>query len=96
MATVVVTKTAQADLDRLIHTHGLPASTWDRVKASLGPLATFPLLGRALTGRWAGFRVVLGPWPWMLVVHTFDAAADRVIIVTIQDARSAQSATSQR
>ena len=95
MASVVVTRTAQADLDRLIRTRGLPASTRDRVKASLAPLATFPLLGRALSGRWASFRVVLGPWPWMLLVHTYDEAADRVIVITIQDSRSAGSATSQ-
>jgi hypothetical protein len=95
MAAVVVTETARADLDRLIRTHRLPGSTRDRVKASLAPLATFPLLGRALPGRWAGFRVVLGPWPWMLLVHAYDEVRDRVVIVTIQDSRSARSATSR-
>ena len=94
MATVVVAKTAQADLEWLIRTHGLPASTRDRVMASLVPLATFPRLGRALSGRWTGFRVVLGPWPWMLLVHAYEEAADRVVVVTIQDSRSAQAVTS--
>lgn len=95
MATVVVTRTAQSDLDRLIQTHRLPASTRDRVRASLTPLAMFPLLGRALAGRWAGLRVVLGPWPWMLLVHAYEESADRVVIVTIQDSRSAGAATSR-
>lgn len=95
MATVVVTKTAQDDLDQLIRTRDLPASARDRVKASLAQLATFPLLGRPLTGRWAGFRVVLGPWRWMLIIHAYDEAAQNVVIVTIQDSRSARAATSQ-
>lgn len=50
-------------------------------------------MGRALAGQWAGFRVVLGPWPWMLLVHVDDEATDRVVLVTIQDARSARAAT---
>ena len=95
MATVVVTQTARADLERIIRTHSLPVSTRDRVRASLAPLAKFPLLGRALPGRWTGFRVVLGPWPWMLLVHVYDEALDRIAVVTIQDSRSARAATSQ-
>ncbi|MET0399883.1 MAG: hypothetical protein ABW277_24050 [Longimicrobiaceae bacterium] len=49
-----------------------------------------------MTGRWVGFRYILGPWPWMLVVYTFDVEGDRVNVVTIQDARSAHAATSHR
>lgn len=94
MTTVFVTETARADLDRLIRSHTLPSSTRDRVKASLQPLATFPRLGRALSGRWTGLHVVLGPWPWMLVVYAFDESVDRVVVVTIQDCRSARGATS--
>lgn len=96
MATVVVTQTAKADVERLIRTNNLPASTRDRVKASLAPLATYPLLGRALLGRWAGFHVVLGPWPWMLVIYAYDEAIDQVAVVTIQDSRTARAATSIR
>jgi hypothetical protein len=96
MAAVVVTKTAQADLEWLIRTHSLPASARERVRASLAPLATFARLGRALGGRWAGLRVVLGPWPWMLIVHAYEEVADRVVVVTIQDSRSAHAATSHR
>jgi hypothetical protein len=93
MATVVVAESAQTDLNVLTLTHGLPASTRDRVKAALRPLATFPLLGPALTGRWQGLRFILGPWPWMLLVYEYDETADRVAVVTIQDARSARAAT---
>ena len=96
MATVVITHTARADLEHLIGTRSLPISTRDRVKASLAPLAAYPLLGRELLGRWEGFRVVLGPWPWMLLVYAYDEAIDRVAVLTIQDSRSVRAPTAQR
>jgi hypothetical protein len=96
VARVLVAASARADLDALILTHGLPASTRARVRASLEPLAAFPQLGPALVGRWQGFRFVLGPWPWMLPVYLYDEARGEVAIVTIQDARAARSATSAR
>jgi hypothetical protein len=40
--------------------------------------------------------VVLGPAPWMLLVYVYDEVSDQVSVVTIQDARSARAATSQR
>ena len=49
-----------------------------------------------LTGRWKGFRFILGPWRWMLILYAFDADADRVDLVTIQDSGTARSATSLR
>ena len=94
MATVVVTPTAVEDLHRLIRTLSLPSNTTERVRSSLEALSTFPQLGAPLTGRWEDFRFVLGPWRWMLLVYAYDQATDRVAIVTIQDARSAESATS--
>jgi plasmid stabilization system protein ParE len=94
VATVVVTPTALADLDLLITTLSLPATTRDRLKASLRPLARFPLLGAPLEGRWAEFRFILGPWRWMLILYVYDETADRVAVITNQDARSAHSATS--
>ena len=96
MATVVLALSAVADLDGLIVTHSLPATTRRRVRASLEPLAAFPMLGPALAGRWHGFRFILGPWPWMLLVYVYDAGTDQVSVVTIQDARSARAATSRR
>ena len=96
MATVVLAASAVADLDRLIATHSLPGNSRECVRAVLKALSTFPLLGPALSGAWQEFRFVLGPWPWMLIVYVFDEEAGRVAVVTIQDARSARSATSQR
>ncbi len=96
MATVVVAESARADLHGLILTHSLPASTRDRVRTSLGPLAAFPFLGPALTGQWQGFRFILGPWPWMLLVYVYDESVDQVSVVTIQDSRSARAPTSRR
>lgn len=52
------------------------------------------LIGASLEGRWAPYRFVLGPWRWMLVVYAYDEEADRAAVVTIQDARSGQAATS--
>lgn len=91
MATVVVTPTARRNLEDLIETLSLPPSTRDRLKVSLEPLRRFPRLGANLEGRWAGYRFVLGPWRWMIVVYHYDETLDQVAIVTIRDARSARS-----
>lgn len=96
MAIVVVTPTARADVENLIRTLSLPANTVERLKASLRPLARFPLLGAPLEGRWSEFRFVLGPWRWMLIVYVYDKASDGVAVVTIQDARSGASGTTSR
>ncbi len=96
MASVVVTATAERNIRSLIDTHSLPTSTDKRIRASLEPLRHFPLLGSALGGRWAGYRFILGPWRWMLVVYTYDERLDRVEVFTIQDGRSARAATSSR
>lgn len=95
MARVELTVTAVADLDRLIRTHSLPANTKGRVKRSLAPLRRFPRLGPHLGGRWRQFRFVLGPWRWMLIVYVFLEDDDRVVVVTIQDARSSAAATAE-
>jgi plasmid stabilization system protein ParE len=96
LAAVVITPTAVADLDRLTKTLNLPGTTRARVRTSLELLASFPLLGPQLTGRWEGFRFILGPWSWMLIVYVYEQEKDEVAVVTIQDARSSQAATSQR
>jgi hypothetical protein len=94
MTRVVVAVSAVADLERMISTHSLPATTRARVRASLEVLTSFPLIGPALTGPWEGFRFVLGPWPWLLIVYVYDETADQVAIITIQDSRSTRAATS--
>ena len=93
---VILTPTAQADLDRLIRSHSLPGSTRARLQRSLAPLAHFPAVGPRLTGSWARSRFVLGPWRWMVVVYDHDEAEDIVWIVTIVDGRSAASPTFDR
>lgn len=96
MARVELTAAAVMDLDRLIRTHSLPAGTKQRVKRSLAPLRRFPRLGSELSGRWRDFRFLLGPWRWMLIVYVFLEDDDRVVVVTIQDARSSTAATAER
>ncbi len=93
MAQIELARAAVEDLDRLVLTHSLPDDTRQRVRKALSPLRQFPRLGPELTGRWEGFRFILGPWRWMLLVYTFDEAHDRVVIVTIQDARTTTSTT---
>ena len=95
MATVIVAESARADLDALIVTHSLPATTRDRVRQALAPRAEFPRLGPELTGGWHGLRFILGPWPWLLLVYEYDETTDRTSLVTIQDSRSARAATAR-
>src|SRR3954447_6236943 len=96
MARVELAASAVEDLRTLIRTHSLPDDTTTRVVRSLRPLERFPLLGPALTGRWDGFRFVLGPWRWMVLVYVVLHADDRVVVVTIQDARSSRAVTTSR
>ena len=91
MARVEIASAAVEDLDRLIAALSLPADTRARVRTSLSPLARFPSLGVELTGRWQGLRFLLGPWRWMLLVYEHIEAEDRIVVVTIQDARSSSA-----
>lgn len=93
MAIVELARTAAEDLDRLIVTHSLPADTRQRVRVTLAPLVEFPRLGPELSGRWKGMRFVLGPWRWMIMAYTHDEPSDRVVVVSIHDARSSRPPT---
>ncbi len=93
MARVELAATAAEDLDRLIRTHSLPADTRKRVATSLRSLVRFPLIGPPLSGDWEGFRFILGPWRWLILVYVYIESSDRVVVVTIQDARSSTAAT---
>ena len=93
MATVELSAAALHDLDELIDTRSLPADTRERVKRRLEVLEAFPRIGRRLEGRWQSHRVLLGPWRWMLFVYLVLDEEDRVLVVTVQDARSAGAAT---
>ena len=96
MATVAAAQRARSDLADLIASRRLPADTRDRVRRSLSQLETFPLAGRRLTGRWRGFRVLIGPWPWMLLVYQYDERTDTVTVDAIHDARTATAAATER
>jgi plasmid stabilization system protein ParE len=96
VAAVELARVAVEDLERLIRTHTLPADTPARVARSLRSLERFPLLGPELTGRWEGLRFLLGPWRWVVLVYVHLAADDRVVVVTIQDARSSTASTATR
>jgi plasmid stabilization system protein ParE len=96
VARVEVARAAREDLEQLIRVLSLPSDTRERVKRCLRPLARFPRLGPELTGRWEGFRFVLGPWRWLLIVYVFEEDADRVVVVTMQDARRSTAVTSSR
>ena len=95
MARVELAHVAVEDLDHLIAVLSLPADTRERVRRGLEPLAELPRLGPELTGRWQGTRFVLGPWRWMLLVYEHIESEDRVVVLTIQDARSSSAATSR-
>lgn len=93
MATVVVALTALTELESMIQTLGLPADTKERFRFSIRNLGSFPELGPSLEGKWSGYRFVLGPWRWMIIVYEYNPATDSVAIVTVQDGRSRSAAT---
>jgi len=92
---VEIAQAAADDLRRLVLTHSLPPDTPARVRTSLEPLQTFPLLGPALHGRWEGFRFVVGPWRWLILVYRHFPEENRVVVATVQDARSSNAVTTQ-
>jgi len=96
VARVELALAAVDDLDTLIRTHSLPADTRARVARSLRGLQQYPLMGPALGGHWEELRFLLGPWRWMLLVYVFIEAEERVVVVTVQDARSSSAVTTSR
>jgi hypothetical protein len=96
VARVELARAAVDDLDALIRTHSLSPDTRAGVARSLGGLEELPLLGPALGGRWEGLRVLLGPWRWLLLVYAFIESEDRVVVVTVHDARSSTTAAGAR
>jgi hypothetical protein len=93
MARVELSLAAVENLDRMIVTHSLPPDTRSRIKRSLRILEQFPSVGRRLEGSWKDLRFVLGPWRWLLLVYVLDEQEDRVLVGTVQDARSSTAVT---
>jgi hypothetical protein len=97
VARVELARAAVDDLDALIRTHSLsPPDTRAGVARSLLALEELPLLGSALSGRWEGLSVLLGPWRWLLLVYRFIEPEDRVVVVAVHDARSSGVVTGAR
>lgn len=96
MAKVVVAQRARTDLSHLITSRQLPTDTRERVRRSLSQLETFPLAGRRLLVGWRAYRLILGPWPWMLLIYQYDERTDTATVVAIHDARTGSAATSAR
>ena len=97
MPRIEVSRAAADDIARLSVTHSLPPDTNERIRRSLRSLARFPRLGTALEGtEWAGFRFVLGPWRWMVIVYEILDDEIRVVVVTVQDGRSSNAAAAPR
>jgi hypothetical protein len=93
VATVELAQTAVEDIDRLVVTLSLPPDTPAGVARSLRTLERFPRLGVALPGLWDGLRCLVGPWRWMLMVYEYREDEDRVVVATVQDARSSTAVT---
>jgi plasmid stabilization system protein ParE len=91
VAEVIVTPRARRDIDQAISALSLPKDSWARVVHSLRVIETFPTAGPELTGRWAPARFVLGPWSWMILLYSYDEGSDRVFVVAMHDARSANA-----
>jgi hypothetical protein len=93
---VELARSAVEDIDRLVTVLSLPRDTRERIRRSLAPLEHYPRLGSELSGRWEGFGSLLGPWRWMILVYVCEQLTDRVVVVTVQDARSSRAAPGQR
>jgi hypothetical protein len=88
---------ATEDIARLRITHSLPADASERIRRSLQALRWFPRLGTQLDeGGWEGFRFLLGPWRWMVIVYDYDENDDRVVLVAVLDGRSSSAAPPAR
>ena len=96
MTRVLVAPGARDDLERLIRTYSLPPSTRARIKRSLVHLERFPLLGRDIEhGRWSGYRFILGPWRWLIILYRYEAENDVVLVASFEDGRSSTAATAR-
>lgn len=66
--------------------------TWGRIARSLQTLERF-LRRPELAGNWASARLVLGHWPSMILLYSYEESSDRVYVVAMHDGRPTTSAT---
>jgi hypothetical protein len=88
MASVEIARLAREELGEMVASRSLPADTEERMWRSLRTLEQFPLAGKALEGFWLGYRLVVGPWRWLLIVYRHFEEEDRVVVIGFRDARS--------
>ncbi len=83
---------ALSNLDRLVLTHSLSPDTRERIEASAQPLQRFPRIGPEIRTLADGsLRFLIGPWPWLLIIYLYLEADERVVIVSVEDGRAADS-----
>ena len=83
---------ALSNLNRLVLTHSLPNDTRERIEASAQPLERLPRIGPEIRTLADGsLRFLIGPWPWLLIIYLYLEADERVVIVSIEDGRTADS-----
>ena len=83
-------------LASLIRSHHLPADTRARMRRSLQPLQRLPRLGVEIPRQGSELRFLVGPWRWLVVVYVYLVDEDRVVVVTVEDGRSATATTRTR
>jgi hypothetical protein len=74
----------------------LPDYTRERVKNLIAGLEDFPSMGSPLTGEWFGYRYLVGPWDWFLILYTYDPSSDVVVVMNFIDARMADNPVESR
>ena len=93
MAEVIVSKDADADLERLVKflSEGEPAAalaTYDHLLGALEVLRTYPSIGRPVDDVLRELVVSRGGTGY-LVLYEYDARADRVVIFALRHQREA-------
>ena len=79
----------------MVELYGLPGNTRRRVAGCVEHLIHYPDSGALLPGRWEGYRFVLGPWTWMLIIYEV-IDDDLVAVVAFEDSRTGSAATADR
>jgi hypothetical protein len=88
LATILVAPLARQRLHEMMTDHQLPDDARDLMRERLAVLERFPQAGQQLSGSWRDFRRLVGPSRWMQIIHRYDAVADAVGVVPIEDVRS--------